>query len=165
MEAVAAHALVVEGARQAVGVAVEGVAAMEGGVETGDLRRRRKRAARGADAGDIVRLVQRRQRLQRGERRLDGVVDQRRGGKVGPPCTIRCPMAAISTTSGSRPANRAKASPSAASWSRPSAAVKRAFERRAPRRPEMQPRIAAEPFDLAATGAVPAPRRPRPART
>ena len=48
VEAVAPHALVVERARQAVGVGDEGMAAMEGGVETADLRRVGKQRARGA---------------------------------------------------------------------------------------------------------------------
>ena len=42
MEAVAAHALVVIGARQRERVGDEGMAAMEGGVEAGDLRHRRE---------------------------------------------------------------------------------------------------------------------------
>ena len=65
VKAVAAHALVVIGARQSVCVVDEGMAAMESGVETGDLRRRRKGLHRRFDAGDIVRLVERRERNER----------------------------------------------------------------------------------------------------
>ena len=62
VEAVAAHAFVVIGARQREGVGHERMAAMEGGVEAGDLRDRRKGLHRRFDAGDVVRLVQRRER-------------------------------------------------------------------------------------------------------
>ena len=62
VEAVASHAFVVKGARQTECVGHERVAAMEGGVEAGDLRGRRKGLHRRFDAGDVVRLVQRRER-------------------------------------------------------------------------------------------------------
>ena len=58
MEAVAAHALVVEGPRQREGVVDEGVAVMEAGVEAGDLRDSRECRPRRFDAGEVVRLVQ-----------------------------------------------------------------------------------------------------------
>ncbi len=64
METVAAHALVVIGARQRVGVGDERMPAMKSRVETGDLRGAGKSLARGLDAGEIVGLVQRRQRLE-----------------------------------------------------------------------------------------------------
>src|SRR6202453_4044819 len=60
VKAIAAHALVVIGARQRVCVVDEGMATMEGGVETRDLRRRRERLHRRFDAGDIVRSEERR---------------------------------------------------------------------------------------------------------
>ena len=62
VEAVAADALVVERARQGVAVGVRGVAAVEGGVEAGDLRHVRVDLHREADRREVVRLVQRRQR-------------------------------------------------------------------------------------------------------
>ena len=84
VEAVAAHALVVIGARQGEGVGDEGVAAMERGVEAGDLRRRRECLHRRLDAGDVVRLVQRRERDERPQLRERRLVDQHRVGEVGP---------------------------------------------------------------------------------
>ena len=84
MKAVAAHALVVIGAGQGVGVVDERMAAMEGGVEAGDLRRRRERLPRRLDAGDVVRLVERRERDQRPQLRERRLVDQDRGGVIRP---------------------------------------------------------------------------------
>ena len=84
MKAVAAHALVVIGAGQGVGVIDEGMAAMEGGVEAGDLRRRRECLHRRLDAGDIVRLVERRERNERAQVGERCFVDQDRRGVVWP---------------------------------------------------------------------------------
>ena len=58
MKAVTAHALVVIGARQGERVVDEGVVAMEGSVEAGDLRDRREGLHRRQDPGEIMRLVQ-----------------------------------------------------------------------------------------------------------
>ena len=66
VEAVAAHALVVERARQRVAVGVRRMAAVEGGVEAGDLRHVRVDLLREPDRREVVRLVQRRQRRERG---------------------------------------------------------------------------------------------------
>src|SRR4029077_13168961 len=74
VKAVATYALVVIGARQSVCVVDEGMATMEGGVEAGDLRRRRERLHRRFDAGDIVRLVEWRERDERLQLREGGVV-------------------------------------------------------------------------------------------
>ena len=84
MKAVAAHALVVIGAGQGVGVVDEGMAAMEGGVEAGDLRRRRESLHRRFDAGDIVRLVERRERNERRKLGERCVVDQDWRGVIRP---------------------------------------------------------------------------------
>ena len=62
MKAVAAHAGVVIAPWKGESVGGERMGAVEGGVETGDLDRVRKRAARGAHRGEIVRLMQRRER-------------------------------------------------------------------------------------------------------
>ena len=83
VEAVAADALVVEGARKGVAVGVLGVAAVEGGVEAGDLRQARVDRRDDADGGEVVRLVQRRQRLERGQAGEDVGVDAHRAVEVG----------------------------------------------------------------------------------
>ena len=64
MKAVAADAVLVEFARQRIGVVDPGMGAVKGGVEAGDLHGLREGGLRGADAGKVVRLVQRRQRIQ-----------------------------------------------------------------------------------------------------
>ena len=84
VEAVAAHALVVIGARQRIGVVDKRMAAMESGVEAGDLRRRWKRLHRRLDTGDIVRLVQRRKRNELLEGRDHGLIDQLRLDQIEP---------------------------------------------------------------------------------
>ena len=81
VEAVAADALVVERARQGVAVGVLGVAAVEGGVEAGDLRQVGVDRRDEADGGEVVRLVQRRQRLERGQPGEDVGVDAAPGGR------------------------------------------------------------------------------------
>ena len=63
MKAVSAHALVVELTRQGIAVGVLGVAAMEGCVETADLRYCRVDIHHKPNGSEIVRLVQRRQFL------------------------------------------------------------------------------------------------------
>ena len=84
VEAVAADALVVEGARQGVAVGMRGVAAVEGGVEAGDLRHGPGRSpSTRRIGGEVVRLVQRRQRLERGEPGEDVGVDQHGAVEVG----------------------------------------------------------------------------------
>ena len=82
VEAVAADALVVEAARERVAVGVRGVAAVEGGVEAGDLRHVRVDRHREADRREVVRLVQGRQGLVAGEAVEDRLVDQDRVGEV-----------------------------------------------------------------------------------
>ena len=62
VEAVAANALVIEPARQGEPVGELGMAAVERGIEAGDLRQVGLDCGDGADAGEIVRLMQRRQR-------------------------------------------------------------------------------------------------------
>ena len=64
MEAIAPHALVIKTARQGEGVGDEGMGAVEGGVEAGDLRRFGESVQRRVDPSQIVRLVQGRQRLE-----------------------------------------------------------------------------------------------------
>ncbi len=84
VEAIAPHAFVVIGARQGEGVGHERMSAMEGGVEAGDLRDRRKGLHSRFDAGDVVGLVQRRERDQAPELRQHLAVDQDRLGKIRP---------------------------------------------------------------------------------
>ena len=84
VEAVATHALFIIGARQRERVGHERMAAVEGGVEAGDLRRRRERLHRRLDAGDVVRLVQRRKRDQRPQLREHRRVDEYRLDQVRP---------------------------------------------------------------------------------
>ena len=82
VEAVTADARVVIGARQSESVVNEGMAAMESGVEAGDLRDRRERLHRRQDPRKVMRLVQggeRNEALQRGDHRF---VDQLRLGEV-----------------------------------------------------------------------------------
>ena len=83
VEAVAAHALVVEGARQRVAVGVRRMPAVEGGVEAGHLRHVRVDLRREPDRRQVVRLVQRRQRRERGQPRQDGRIDAHRPVVVG----------------------------------------------------------------------------------
>ena len=75
VEAVAADAVVVEPARQGEPVGELGMAAVEGGIEAGDLRQVGLDRGDRADAGEIVRLMQRRERTERLEpgehRRID----------------------------------------------------------------------------------------------
>ena len=54
------------------------MAAVEGGVEAGDLRHARKGRPRRLDAAEIMRLVQRRERNERGKRLQNIVVDDDR---------------------------------------------------------------------------------------
>ena len=84
MEAVTADALVIIGARQREGVGDEGMGAMEGGVEAGDLRYRRERLHRRLDSGDVMRLVQGRERDELAELGQHRGVDHRRLGQVQP---------------------------------------------------------------------------------
>ena len=65
MEAVAADAVVVEPARQGEPVGELGMAAVERGIEAGDLRQVGLDRGDRADAGEIVRLMQRRERAER----------------------------------------------------------------------------------------------------
>ena len=67
VEAVAAHALFVEPARECESVVHEGVVAVKGGVEAGDLRRVREGVERGAHARKVMRLMERRERREFGE--------------------------------------------------------------------------------------------------
>ena len=83
MKAVAAHALRIEALRDGVVIRDRAVAAMERGVEAGNLRQMRKTRENGADRREIVRLVQRRERdiaLKIGEHL---VVDQNRTVVIG----------------------------------------------------------------------------------
>ena len=84
MKAIAAHALVVIGARQGVGVVDEGMGAVEGGIEAGDLRNRRKRFHRRLDSGDVVRLVERRKRNEGAQFHERSLIDQDRLGIIRP---------------------------------------------------------------------------------
>ena len=63
MEAVAPHALLVQRVGQGVAVGHLGMAAMEGGVEAGDLGNPGAALADHADGRQVVGLVQRRQRV------------------------------------------------------------------------------------------------------
>ena len=58
-----------------------GLAAVEGGVEAGNLRQARQAPADDPDRFEVVGLMQRRERHQRLERLEDGVVDQHRAGE------------------------------------------------------------------------------------
>ncbi len=71
VEAVAAHALVVERPGQSDPLRDRRLPPMEGRVETGDLRQVRPRGGQGPDRGETLRLVQRRQRNERLQRRHD----------------------------------------------------------------------------------------------
>ena len=82
VEAVAAHARAVELLRDGVAVGELGVAAVEGGVEAGDLRQPGPAGADRADRRQVVRLVERGERHQRLELLQERVVDQHRGGVV-----------------------------------------------------------------------------------
>ena len=64
MEPIAAHAFIIECARQGKNIVHERMPTMEGRVETGDLLHMRPRLARRLDAGNVVRLMQRRERDQ-----------------------------------------------------------------------------------------------------
>ena len=86
VEAVAAHAFVVEMLRDRVVVRQRIVAAVEGGVEAGDLRQVGGARENGADRREIVRLVQRRQRHIAFELGQHLVVDQDR------PVVVRAAM-------------------------------------------------------------------------
>ena len=63
---------------------MRGLAAVEGGVEAGDLRHARVERHGEADGREIVGLVQRRQRLERREPIEDRGIDQHRPGMAGP---------------------------------------------------------------------------------
>ena len=78
VEAVAAHALVVQRARQGEALVELRLRAVEGGVEARHLRHAREGVARGAHALEVVRLVQRGQGLEGREPREDRVVDRDR---------------------------------------------------------------------------------------
>ena len=78
MEAVAAHPFVVEAVGYGIAIGRRGMAAMERGVEAGDLRQLRKALADRADRRKVVRLVQRRERHEALELRDHLVVDQNR---------------------------------------------------------------------------------------
>ncbi len=82
MEAETPQPALMIGPRQRVSLVDEIVAAVKGGVETGDLRRKGKDFARRVDAGHVVRLMQRRQRLQVSELFQHAFVDDRRRGIV-----------------------------------------------------------------------------------
>ena len=90
MKSVPAHALIVIGARQGEGVIHKRMAAVEGSVETGDLRRCREGLHRRFDAGNVVGLMERRKRDQGAQPREDRVVDQRRVDQVRP--SVHDPM-------------------------------------------------------------------------
>ena len=83
MEAVAAHALLVERLGNCEPVGDLGVEAVEGGVEAGHLRQVGAAGPDRADGGQVVRLVQGCQRDEALEPRQHVVVDQDRGGEVG----------------------------------------------------------------------------------
>ena len=97
VEAVAADALVVEGARQGVAVGVVGAGAVEGGVEAGDLRHVRARSpsrggsARGCSAGAAAPAGTR----ASSRARMSASTSTGRS-KSGPPWTTRWPMASTS---------------------------------------------------------------------
>ncbi|MPL97123.1 hypothetical protein SDC9_43311 [bioreactor metagenome] len=61
VEAVAPHALLVIAPRQRIGVVDEGMLAVEGGVETGDVRHAGEGVDRSTHTGKVVRLMQRRE--------------------------------------------------------------------------------------------------------
>ena len=67
MESVAAHAGVVQRARNRETPRAIGPLRVERGVETGDLRQLRITLAQAADRGEVVGLVQRRERIERFE--------------------------------------------------------------------------------------------------
>ena len=100
MEAVPPHALVVIGARQRKGVVDKRMAAMESGVETGDLRRRREGLHRRLDAGDVVRLVERRKRDEPLSFAIVASSISFGSTRSGPPCTTRWPTAATGSHHG-----------------------------------------------------------------
>ena len=83
MEAVAPHALLVQRVGQGVAVGHLGMAAMEGGVEAGDLGNPGAALADHADGRQVVGLVQRRQRGVGIQPRQDVVIDQHRLGQLG----------------------------------------------------------------------------------
>ena len=83
MEAVAAHARVVELLRQREHLRERRVGAVERGVEAGDLRQLRRALQQRADRREVVRLVQRRERHELLELRHDRGVDADRRGVVG----------------------------------------------------------------------------------
>ncbi len=64
MEAIAAHALAMQRIRNGEAVGHFGMAAVEGGIEAGDLRQIGARGGDGRDGRQIVRLMQRCQRHQ-----------------------------------------------------------------------------------------------------
>jgi hypothetical protein len=95
VKAVAAHALVVEAAGQREGVVDPGVAAVEGGVETGHLHGVGEGRDGGATPGEVVGLVQRRERGERVETRDQVGVMRAGASRSGPPWTTRWPMPAM----------------------------------------------------------------------
>ena len=159
VEAVAAHALVVEVARQRVAVGVLGMPAVEGGVEAGHLRHGRVDLHCEPDRREIVRLVQRRQRCERGQPRQDGRIDAHRPVVVG---------TAVHDAVADRPqfeaAERSRASDAAPPWRRegPAGPPRRTSwsTSAAPSGPlALQARMHADTVDLAPAPVAPAGRR------
>ena len=148
MESVAPDAFVVERARQAVGVGDEIAAAMEAGVETGDLLRVRKQRRGGAHAGEIVRLVQRRQRLQAFERGHRLGVDE---DGLGEGHAAVDDAMADGGDRQSRRRHRRQRDLERRLGVAAFAGVKRALDRRSRRRPEMQLGVRTQMLDLPAT--------------
>jgi hypothetical protein len=96
VEAVAAHALGGDGARQGEQLRDFGLAAVEGGVEAGHLRHAGQRGAERVDAGQVVRLVQRRQRNEAAQFVDHGGIEHRSGCEnFCAPCTTRWPTPAM----------------------------------------------------------------------
>ena len=117
VKAIAPHAFVVIGARQRESVGDERMAAMESGVEAGDLRRPRKRLHRRFDPREVVRLVEGRERDQGAQaRRASLRRSEPARQSPGPPCTTLWPTAA---TEWSGPAllSQSRMAPMAARWS------------------------------------------------
>jgi len=78
VEAVALDAFGGEGARQGEALGDFRLAAVEGGIETGDLRHVGQQGLQGADAGDVVRLVQRGEGDEAGQVAEYGFIDDGR---------------------------------------------------------------------------------------
>ena len=82
VEAVTAHALVIERLGEGVTVGQFGVTAVKGRIEAGDLKELRLPRSHRADRAEIVRLMQRRKRRERIETLQHGLGDHRRRAVV-----------------------------------------------------------------------------------